>query len=323
MTKVIRLYRTGGPEELALEDIALGAPGLGEVRVRQQAIGLNYVDIYHRIGLYPLPKLPAVLGVEAAGIVEAVGADVADFVAGDRVAYALPVGAYSEARLLPASRLFKVPAAIAIETAAGAMLRGLTAHMLLDRGHPVAAGGTILVHAAAGGLGLILTQWAKQKGITTIGTVGSEAKAALARSCGLDHAILYKRDDFVAKVRDLTSGRGVDLAIDGVGGETLVKTLDCVRPFGAIASVGQASCGLPTIALSDLGPGRALSLSRPSVFRLAADLAFYRQGGAAVFAMLEAGLKIETGMRFALADVVRAHRALEAGETSGSPLLLA
>jgi NADPH:quinone reductase len=323
MSEVVRLRRYGDAGELVVEKMELPAPGPGEVLVRQHAIGLNYVDIYHRTGSYPLPQLPAVIGVEGAGEIESVGPNVQGYAAGDRIAYAgPPIGSYASARILPVSRLLKLPASIAADTAAGAMLRGLTVHMLFDRVCPIAPGATVLLHAAAGGLGLLATQWAKRKGATVIGTVGSEAKAELAKSYGLDHAILYKREDFGAKVRDLTGGRGVDFAVDGIGGDTLVKTLDCVRPFGSIASVGQTSGSLPSIALSEFGPRRSLIFSRPSVFSLASDLDAYRKGGAAVFAMLQAGLKIEIGSRFPLADVAAAHRAMESGATVGSSLLI-
>jgi NADPH2:quinone reductase len=323
VSRIIRLHRYGGPEELVTEEVEIPSPAADEIRVRQQAVGLNFVDIYHRTGLYRLPQLPAVLGVEGAGIIEEIGSNVSGFAVGDRVAYAgPPVGAYAEARLLPAARLIKLPSSIASETAAGAMLRGVTAHMLLTRVCPVSRGSTILIHAAAGGLGLVLVQWARRLGATTIGTVGSEAKAALAQEHGLDHAILYKSEDFVARALALTGNKGVNVAIDGVGAETLVKTLDCVQPFGAVVSVGQASGSLPSLPVDSLGPGRSLALVRPGIFRYVADLATYQKAATAVVGMLEAGLKIDTSHRFALADAATAHRALEVGMTSGSPLLI-
>lgn len=322
MVKVVKLQSYGGADGLVVEDIALAAPGPGEIRVRHEVVGVNYVDIYQRSGLYKLPQLPAVLGVEAAGVIEAVGPDIADFTVGERVGYGLPVGAYAQARNLPAARLIKLPASVSAETAAGGLLRGLTAHMLFDRVCPLPAGSVILIHAAAGGLGLVLVQWAKRLGMTTIGTVGSEAKAALALSHGLDHAVLYRQEDFVTRVRTLTGGQGVDAAIDGVGADIFTKTLDCIRPFGTLASLGQAGGSLPALALDALGPIRSLNLARPSVFRYASDQAAYQKGAAAVVGMFETGLKIEIGARFPLADVAAAHAALESGATSGSLLLV-
>ncbi|WP_244486047.1 quinone oxidoreductase family protein [Bradyrhizobium viridifuturi] len=272
MTLSIAMTAPGGVDVFAPVRADLPHPAADEVRLRQTAIGVNFVDIYQRMGLYPVPSMPAVLGVEGAGIVEAVGTEVEAFRIGDRVAYAgLPLGGYAEARNLPASRLVRIPDGIDDQTAAAAMLRGITAHMLLDRVCPVRQGMVVLVHAAAGGLGLILTQWAKRLGATVIGTVGSPDKAELARSHGLDHAIQYRETDFVAEVRRLTDGGGVDIAYDGVGGETLIRTLDAMKPFGSIISVGQASGSLPAIALGELGPRRSLSLARPSFFAYASD----------------------------------------------------
>jgi NADPH2:quinone reductase len=322
MTHVIRMHEAGGPEVLVSADMELSEPGPGEVLLRQSAIGLNYVDIYHRTGLYPLP-LPAIPGVEGAGVIEALGPGVSDLAVGDRVAYAgLPAGAYAEARIIAAARLVRLPDAISDRTASAMMLRGITAHMLLHRVCRVAPGDAVLVHAAAGGLGLVLTQWAKRLGATVIGTVGSREKAETARAHGLDHAILYREADFVAEVRRLTGGRGVQVAYDGIGGDTLTRTLDCVQPFGVVASVGQAGAPLPKIEVADLGPRRSLSLARPSVFAYAADLVSYRRAARDLIAEVEAGMRIEIGATFPLAEAARAHRALEGRETVGSIVLV-
>jgi NADPH2:quinone reductase len=322
MTLKIAMTAIGGVEVLKPVRADLPPPSAGEVRLRQTAIGVNFVDIYQRIGLYPVPALPAVLGVEGAGIVEAVGADVTMLRSGDRVAYAgLPLGGYAEARNLPANRLVRLPDSVDDHIAAAAMLRGVTAHMLLYRVYPVRPGMVVLVHAAAGGLGLILTQWAKRLGATVIGTVGSHAKAELAVSHGLDHALLYRETDFVAEVRRLTGGAGVDVAYDGVGGETLTRTLNAMRPFGMIASVGQASGTLPQIALDELGPRRSLSFARPSFFAYANDPEFYTVAATGLFEELARGLKVKIGIELPLVEAAKAQAQLEMGATVGSILL--
>jgi len=322
MTQVVAMRAAGGPEVLSVGEIELPPPAAGEVRLRQTAVGVNFVDIYQRSGLYPVPALPAVLGVEGAGVVDAVGTGVSDLAAGDRVAYAgLPVGGYARARNIPRSRVVRVPDSIDDRTAAAAMLRGVTAHMLLARVYPVARGTTILVHAAAGGLGLILTQWAKSLGATVIGTVGSPAKAEVAHAAGLDHAILYRDNDFVAEVRRFTGCRGVDVAYDGIGGDTLQRTLDTVRPFGMVVSLGQASGDLPHISLNELGPRRSIALARPSVFAYAGDPASYATATGALFARIEAGLAVTIGLELDLVQAAEAHLQLERGATTGSILL--
>jgi len=322
-TQVVRMSQTGGPEVLRLEEVELPAPGPGEVRLRQTAIGVNYVDVYHRAGLYPLP-LPGVPGVEGAGVVESVGPGVEHLRPGERVAYmGLPPGGYAEARILPATRLVRVPAALDDRTAAAMMARGITAHMLLRRVTPISPGKTVLVHAAAGGLGLLLTQWARRLGATVIGTAGSQEKAELAKAHGAHHVVLYREVDFVAAVRELTSGRGVDVAYDGVGGDVLRRTLDCVRPFGMVVSVGQASGALPQIGLEELGPRRSIGLFRPSVLAYAADLNAYAEAARELIPLVaEGALKIEIGQTFPLREAAAAHRALEAGRTVGSVLLV-
>lgn len=323
MVSAIVMDRTGGPEVLRLAERDLPPPGPGEARVRHSAIGVNFVDIYHRTGLYPLPGLPAIPGVEGAGVVEAVGEGVREVAVGDRVAYAgLPAGGYAQARNIPAARLVRLPDDISERLAAAAMLRGLTAHMLLHRVAAVGPGSTVLIHAAAGGLGLMLTQWARRLGAVTVGTVGSEAKAQLARDHGLDHAVLYRQSDFVAAVRELTGGQGVDVAVDGIGGDTLPRTLDCVRPFGLVASVGQAGRAIAPLAVSELGPRRSLALARPSVFAYANDPGCYFRGAEALFAQLRGGMAVTVGEEYPLAQAARAHADLEAGRTTGSLLLI-
>jgi NADPH:quinone reductase len=321
MTLSIAMTAAGGVEVLKPVRSDVPPPADHEVRLLQTAIGVNFVDIYHRLGLYPVPSTPAVLGVEGAGIVEVIGSDVKTLRAGDRVAYAgLPVGGYAEARNLPAGRLVRIPDGVDDQTAAAAMLRGITAHMLLYRVCAVGPGTVVLVHAAAGGLGLILAQWAKRRGATVIGTVGSHEKAELVKSHGVDHALLYRETDFVAEVRRLTNGLGADVAIDGVGGDTLTRTLDAVKPFGVIASIGQASGTLPTLALTDLGPRRSLSIARPSVFAYANTDA-YSEAATALFEELGRGLKIKIGAEFPLIDAAKAQSQLELGATVGSILL--
>lgn len=323
MVSAIVMDRTGGPEVLRLAERDLPPPGPGEARVRHSAIGVNFVDIYHRTGLYPLPGLPATPGVEGAGVVEAVGEGVREVAVGNRVAYAgLPAGGYAQARNIPAVRLVRLPDDIPERLAAAAMLRGLTAHMLLHRVAAVGPGSTVLIHAAAGGLGLMLTQWARRLGAVTIGTVGSEAKAQLARDHGLDHAVLYRQTDFVAAVRDLTGGQGVDVAVDGIGGDTLPRTLDCVRAFGLVASVGQAGGAIAPLAVPELGPRRSLALARPSVFAYANDPGCYFRGAEALFAQLRGGMAVTVGEEYPLAQAARAHADLEAGRTTGSLLLI-
>ena len=320
MGMVVRMDETGGPDVLRPADVDLPGPGPGEVQVRQTAIGVNFVDIYHRNGLYPVAGLPAILGVEAAGRVEAVGPEVVGLAIGDRVAYAgLPAGSYAERRNLPEARLVPLPETVPDELAAASLLRGVTAHMLLDRVLAVRPGQTMLIHAAAGGVGQILTQWAKRLGMVTIGTVGSPAKAAVARRCGLDHVILYRSQDFVAATKDLTGGRGADCAVDGIGGTTLRQTLSAVHPFGIVASVGQAGGPIPPLEVGTLA---GITLARPSVLTYLADPDTYRRAAAALFQVLTEGLRIEIGARFPLSRAADAHAALATGATTGSVVLI-
>ena len=317
----IQIIQPGDAAQLQTHRFDTPRPGPGEVRVRQRAIGVNFVDIYHRTGLYPLP-LPANLGVEAAGVVEAVGEGVTGFDVGQRVAYAgPPVGAYASARVLPAERLLHLPDTVSDDVAAASLLRGITVHMLLTAVRPIRQGDTLLVHAAAGGLGLLLVQWAKRRGARVIGTVGSEDKAQLALAHGLDHAVCHRKQDFVAEVMCLTDGQGVDFAVDGIGGDTLRRTLATVRPFGMVASVGQAGGSVETIPLADLGPARSIALARPSVFRYLADPARYQEAGRAVLPMLAEGVAVPVSGRLPLTEAARAHQLLESGQTTGALLL--
>lgn len=322
MTDIVRMHRTGGPEVLTHDTVTLPPPGAGEARVRQTWAGVNFVDIYHRTGLYPLPALPAAPGVEAAGVVEATGDGVTGLTVGQRVAWAgAPPGGYAQARNIAADRLLPLPDDIPDETVAASLLRGLTVHMLLHRVWPVAAGDVILVQAAAGGLGQLLTSWGKRLGARVIGVVGGEAKAQVALAAGADAVIDRFAEDFVPAVRRLTDGRGVDVAFDGVGGTTLTRSLDCVRPFGLVASLGQAAGALPDMPLTELGPRRSLALARPSVLAYAADPVSYRAGVADLFSVIRQGLAVNVGEVYPLREAAAAHRALESGKTAGSILL--
>lgn len=298
------------------------APGPGEIRIRQHAIGVNFVDIYHRTGLYPLPALPAVLGVEGAGVVEAVAGDVNHVAPGDRIAYAgTPVGAYASTRLLPAWRAVALPADIPFDVAAASMLRGLTAQMLFNRVHRLQAGQTVLVHAAAGGLGQFLTRWAKHLGANVIGTAGSEDKAAIAREAGADHVVVGRGADYVADVMARTDGKGADFIVDGIGGENFTRNFQAIRPFGMVASVGQAGGPIPAVPAAALSP-RAASYSRPSVIAHISDREVYRAAAAEVLDMIRHGVAASIGATYPLAEAARAHADMEAGKTTGSLLLI-
>jgi NADPH2:quinone reductase len=321
MPRAIRIHETGGPEVLRLEDVHVGDPGPGEARVRQLAAGVNFLDVYHRSGLYPL-ALPAGLGVEGAGVVEAVGEGVSHVRPGDRVAYAGgPTGAYCEARLLPADRLVNLPDAVSDDTAAAVMLKGLTVHALIRRTYPVKPGDTVLWHAAAGGVGLIAVQWLKAIGARVIGTVGSDEKAARARACGCDHVVVYTREDFVARVRELTGG-GVPVVYDSVGKATFEGSLDCLRPLGMMVTFGSSSGPVPPVDPLLLSRKGSLFLTRPSIFTYIARRADLESGAAELLDLVRAGkVKAEIGGRWPLAEAASAHRALEGRETTGSLLL--
>ena len=314
--------RPGGPEVLRAAPRPAERPGPGEVRIRQEAIGVNFIDVYFRSGLYPLPpqKTP---GVEGAGVIEEVGEGVVALRSGDRVAYAgPPVGAYASARLLPEGRAIKLPPGISARSAAATLVKGLTAHMLLTRTYKVGEGSLVLIHAAAGGLGTVLTLWAKRLGAIVVGVVGNEAKAKRARENGADHVVVGRETDLAAAVAGLTSGRGVDYAIDGVGGTTLQRTLSCVRKFGVVASIGQSAGPIPPLAVEALGPSRALSLARPSVMAYAAEDETYPAAVAAVFEAMAAGVVARIGAEYPLVEARRAHVELEAGRSVGSLLLI-
>jgi NADPH2:quinone reductase len=321
MTRIIQLTQPGGVEQLHEVVVDLPGPGPGEIRVRHTAIGINFIDVYHRTGLYPLPGYPAVLGIEAAAVVEEVGPDVRDLATGDRVVYAGAVGAYAEARILPASRALPLPDSIPDEVGAVVLARGLTAHMLQSRIYPVGEGTTVLVHSAAGGLGSLLVRFAKRRGATVIGSVGSAGKVELARAAGADHVIVGRDADFATEVAALTGGRGVDVAYDGIGGDTLRKTMACVRPFGTVASYGQSGGAIPPIDVEDLGQ-RSLVLARPSVTFYMRDQAIYRSAGPEVIEAAAAGVAPTPGATYPLADAARAQSDLEAGATTGCPVLI-
>ncbi len=322
MPRAIRFHRTGGPEVLRLEDASVGDPGPGAARVRHGAIGVNFVDIYHRTGLYPVP-LPSGLGVEGAGVVEAVGTGVTHVREGDRVAYIGPIGSYADARLVPADRLVKLPEDIPDGVAAGAMVKGLTVHALVRRTHAVRPGETVLWHAAAGGVGLLAVQWLKAIGATVIGTVGSDEKAALARAHGCDHVIVYTREDFPKRVREITGGAGVPVVYDSVGKATFEGSLDCLSPFGLMVSFGNASGAVPPFDLGVLARKGSLFLTRPTVFTYVAAREDLERGAAELFALVRAGkVKVEIGRTWPLAEAGDAQRALEARETTGSVVLL-
>jgi NADPH2:quinone reductase len=315
----IQAVRTGGPEVLEAVDLPLPAPGPGQILVRHQAVGLNFIDTYHRSGLYPM-TMPAVLGLEAAGIVEALGEGVTRFAAGDRVAYNGTLGAYSQAAVVPADRAVKVPDGVSLETAAAAMLKGMTAEFLVRRCHKVEPGQTVLVHAAAGGVGSILVQWAKALGATVIATVGTEAKAA--RDHGADHVILYGEEDVAAKVLEVTGGRGVAVVYDGVGKDTFEASLKSLGRRGVLATFGNASGPAPAIAPLELS-AKSLFLTRPRLFDYIATTAELDESAAALFEVLGSGaVKIEVGQTFSLAEARMAHEALEGRRTTGATLLI-
>ena len=323
MSKAIRITANGGPEVMQLVDLEVGAPGPGEVRLRHAAIGLNFIDVYFRNGAYPQP-LPSGLGKEGAGTVEAVGSGVSDFKVGDRVAYAGgPNDAYSEVRRIPAAVLVKVPEAISLETAGAMMLQGMTVQYLLRRTFPLRGGETILFHAAAGGVGLIACQWARALGVTMIGTVGSDEKAALAKAHGCTHTINYNTENFVERVKDITKGQGVPLVYDSIGKDTFTQSLDCLSPLGMMVSFGAASGTPPPFSVNDLNSRGSLFVTRPSLFAYVGKRADLDSTAAELFAMVESGkIKININQRYALKDVAQAHIDLESRKTTGSTILI-
>jgi len=321
MPNAIRVHEYGGPEVLRWEAIDIGEPGPGQIRLRQEAAGLNFIDVYHRTGLYP-QAMPFTPGVEGAGVTEAVGPDVDHLRVGDRVAYGGPVGGYADVRLIDATKVVKLPDAISSEDAAAMMLQGMTAEMLLRQVFPVKPGDTILIHAAAGGVGLIVCQWAKALGATVIGTVGSDEKAELARAHGCDHPIVYTRQDFVAEVKRITDGAKLPVVYDSVGKDTFLKSLDCLRPRGMMVSFGNASGAPDPIPPNLLAQKGSLFLTRPTLYNYTSTRDELQASADALFGIVESGkVKVEVKQRFALRDAAEAHRALEARQTTGSTIL--
>jgi len=322
MPYAIRIHETGGPEKLKWEEVQVGDPGPGQVRVRNTAIGLNFVDTYQRSGLYPLP-LPFILGSEGAGVVEAVGPKVKELKVGDHVAYSGPLGAYAEVLLRPADRLVKIPAGVDDKTAAAMMLKGLTAQYLIRRTYRVKKGDTILVHAAAGGVGQILCQWARHLGATVIGTVGSEEKAALAKKAGCKHVVVTSKENFVERVKAITKGKGVPVVYDGVGKDTFMGSIDCLRPLGVMVSFGNASGAVTQFNPGILAQKGSLFLTRPTLGTYAASREDLVKGARELFAVVKSGkVKISINQTYPLRDAAQAQIDLEARKTTGSTVLL-
>ena len=322
MPHAIRMHETGGPEVMRWEEVEVGQPGPGEVRVRNTALGLNFIDTYHRTGLYPMP-LPTTLGMEGAGVVEAVGPKVKGFKAGDRVAYANPIGSYAEVCLRPVARLVKIPTGVDDKIAAAIMLKGMTAWYLCKRTFKVGNGQTILVHAAAGGVGQILSQWAKYLGATVIGTVGSEEKAALAKKAGCKHVIVTSKEDFVARVKEITKGKGVPVVYDGVGKDTFMGSLDCLAPRGYMVSFGNASGAVTQFNPGLLAAKGSLFLTRPTLFNYTATPEDLAAAARDLFAVVKKKVvKISINQTYPLREAAQAHRDLEARKTTGSTILL-
>jgi len=323
MVHAIRIHETGGPEVMKWEEVEVGAPGPGQIRLKNTAAGLNYIDTYHRSGLYKLP-LPLVLGMEGAGTVTAVGDGVTDIKVGDRVAYAsAPLGSYSEERLMQADRVVVLPQGISDQTAAAIMLKGMTTEYLVQRTYKIKAGDTVLFHAAAGGVGLLFGQWAKALGATVIGTVSTEDKAKLAKAHGYDHIINYRTEKFAERVKELTKGAGVPVVYDGVGKDTWAGSLDCLSPFGLMVSFGNASGPVPPVDISSLAGKGSLYVTRPTLVTYTAKRADLVNSAKALFEVVSSGkVKVEVPQTYALKDAARAHEDLEARKTTGSTLLL-
>ena len=323
-THAIRIHATGGPEVLTWEEVDVPSPGPGEALIAQTAVGLNFIDVYHRSGLYPVPSLPAIVGSEAAGVVEAVGEGVTEVAVGDRVVYCMHLGSYAERRLIESRQLVKVPDGITDEQAGAMMLKGCTVQYLLRRTHPVQPGETILVHAAAGGVGLLACQWAKHLGATVIGTVGTPEKAELARAHGCDHPVVYSQEDFVERVREITNGVGVAVVYDSIGQDTFMASLDCLRPRGLMVSFGNASGPVEPISPTLLAAKGSLFLTRPRLDTYTATREELESTAAELFEVVASGaVKVEVKQTFPLRDAAQAHRDLEARKTSGSTVLMA
>ena len=324
MAGAIRIHETGGADVLRYESVEVGDPGAGEVRLKQTAIGLNFIDVYFRTGTYPPPGLPFIPGLEGAGVVEALGDGVSDLAVGDRVAYAAPpLGAYAEERLMPADRLVKVPAGVSDDQAAAMMLKGLTAQYLLRRTFRVEPGQTILFHAAAGGVGLIACQWAKSLGVNVIGTVGSDEKAELAKAHGCAHTIRYDEENLVERVKEITGGKGVPVVYDSVGQSTFENSLDCLAPLGMLVSFGQSSGKIPPVDIGVLSAKGSLFLTRPTLMTYTAAREDLVASAKELFNVVASGaVKIEINQRFPLKEATAAHQALEGRKTTGSTLLI-
>ncbi|WP_160006828.1 quinone oxidoreductase [Rhizobium sp. 18055] len=319
--QIILLNAPGDVTQFELQEQRVVPPAPGEITIRHEAIGTNFLDVYHRKGIYPLPAYPAVIGAEAAGFVEAVGADVVDFNVGDRVAYAgPPVGAYCSTRNIPAERAIRLPDGVSAKTAASSLLKGMTAYMLLTKTCQVRSGDSVLVHAAAGGLGSILVRWAKSLNATVIGTVSTPEKATLASACGADHLVVGREADVVAEVKRLTGGSGVDVAYDGIGGDMLLKSIRSVRAFGTAVTIGQAAGPIPPVAIEELRPGKALT--HPSIMAWCADIDRYREAAKAAVRAMEIGIVCQIAAEYRMTEVARAHEEMEAGRSAGSILLV-
>jgi NADPH2:quinone reductase len=322
MPYAIRIHEHGGPEKMQWEEVQVGDPGAGQVRVRNTAIGLNYVDTYQRSGLYPM-QLPFTLGSEGAGVVEAVGPKVKEFKVGDRVAYTGPIGAYAEVVLRPADRLVKIPPGVDDKTAAAMMLKGLTTQYLIRRTYRVKKGDTILMHAAAGGVGLILCQWAKHLGANVIGTVGSDEKAELAKKAGCKHVIITTREKFFDRVKAITKGKGLPVVYDGVGKDTFMESLDCLQPLGLMVSFGNASGPVPPFNLGVLSAKGSLHLTRPTLATYTASREDLVKAAQELFAVVKSGkVKIKVNQTYPLREAAQAHRDLESRKTTGSTVLI-
>ena len=323
MAKAIRINRIGGPEVMEYVDVDVGEPGPGQARVRHEAIGVNFIDVYFRSGLYPQP-LPAGLGMEGAGVVDAIGPGVTEVAVGDRVAYTgRPNGAYADVRNMPAEILLRLPDAISFETGAAMMMQGLTVQYLFNRTAKLKAGDTILFHAAAGGVGLIAAQWARAIGVNMIGTVGSEQKAELARAHGCAHVINYNTENFVERVKEITDGKKVSVVYDSIGKDTFIGSLDCLRPLGLMVSFGNASGPVPDFSLGELASRGSLFITRPTLFSYAASRGELEEMATDLFGMVASGkVKIDVHQRYALADAAKAHAELEGRKTTGSSILL-
>ena len=322
MTKAIRIHETGGPEVLTYEDVDIGGVGAGQVRLKQTVIGLNFIDVYQRTGMYPIGDLPKTLGMEAAGVIEEVGDGVEDFAIGDRVAYAMGLGSYAEERVWGTDRLVKLPDGIDDQTAAAMMLQGMTAYYLLNRAYRVKSGDTILFYAAAGGVGLIACQWAKHLGATVIGCVGTQEKAELAKAHGCDHPILYRDENVPERVKEITGGEGVPVVYDSVGKDSFEDSLDCLRPFGLMVSFGSASGPVEPFNIAALGPKGSLHLTRQTLGTHTATRELLDECAGALFDVVGGGqVKINVNQTYPLAETAQAHRDLEARKTTGSTVL--